>query len=81
MQAMTNGEMRSVLSEQIRKLANGDGDTKVSNSITTACCTIMKSVQLEMNYCRLIGITPKIGFVEGDAPRQIAKSKLAKKKK
>ena len=57
-------ELRCILSEQIQKVRNGVGDVKAINAICNATGKIIQSVRLEMDYCKLVGATPKSEFMK-----------------
>ena len=56
-------DIRSVLSEEIVKLRNGDTTAVNVNAIVNATGKILSSVKLEMEYNKLVGKMPEIPFI------------------
>ena len=57
-------DMRQVLSEEIDNLRTGKTTAANVNAIVNASGKILSTVKLEMEYNKLIGKTPNIGFVK-----------------
>jgi hypothetical protein len=48
--AMDIDELRLIISEQIDKVRNGEGDVKVANAVANLIGKTLKTVSLEMEY-------------------------------
>lgn len=59
-----NAEMlRAMLAEQMTNLRAGSADPKQVNAMVNAAGKIISSVKLELEYARMIGVTPVIPFI------------------
>ncbi len=56
-------DLRRILSEEITKLRKGETTAASVNAITNASGKILSSVKLEIEYGKLLGTTPVIGFI------------------
>lgn len=65
-QAMTLPELQQVLSDQIRKIEEGETTPAKVNAISNATGKILASVRLQMDYHRLSGKPlPNIPLLDG----------------
>lgn len=53
-------ELRTILSDEIRKIQGGETSAASVNAISNATGKILSSVKLQMEYYRLVGKTPDI---------------------
>jgi hypothetical protein len=60
-------ELRSMLAEQMIALKNGKADPKHVNAMVNAAGKIIGSVRLELEYARMVGVTPTIPLIKHDA--------------
>jgi len=69
----TVSDMRSILADEVDRLRKGGQQTTPGtvNAIVNACGKILSSIKLEMEYNKMLGLTPNIGFinVEKSKPR------------
>lgn len=56
-------DLRRILSEEITKLRKGETTAASVNAITNASGKILSSVKLEIEYNKLLGKVPEIGFI------------------
>lgn len=73
--------MRTMLSEEIGKLRNGDTTAANINAIVNATGKILTTVKMEMEYGKLLGITPKIDFIKVEKVDYPRKEALVLKKR
>lgn len=59
----TIDDLRSILSDEISKLQRGETSAANVNAITNASGKILSSVKLEIEYNKLLGKVPEIGFI------------------
>lgn len=82
--AMNIHDIRNILAEQIQGLRAGETVPATANAITNAVGKILSSVKLEMEYSKLSGTQPNIGFLRlsaGSAGEPKGAEPEAKKKK
>ncbi len=60
----TINELRTIMAEEIGNLRSGKTTPATVNAITNATGKILSSVKLEMEYLKMIGQKPDIGFVK-----------------
>lgn len=68
-------KMQSMLAAQMEKLHAGKGDPKHVNAMCNAAGKFIGSVRLQLEYARMIGVTPVIPAITQRAPRVLSKSK------
>ena len=67
---MTLDELRSVLTDEIYKIRNGQSTAASVNAISNATGKILSSVKLQMEYYRLTGQKPDIPLLAGEQKPQ-----------
>lgn len=65
--SMTMNDIRAVLTDEIMKIREGNTTAANVNAISNATGKILSTVKLEMEYHKLIGKTPHIPLLLGDA--------------
>ena len=55
LQTLTLEEVRGILSDEIRRLRDGETSAANANAVSNATGKILSSVKLEMEYARLTG--------------------------
>jgi len=56
-------ELRGILVEEMEKLRNDETTPARANAVNNTAGTILRSVKLEMEYARIIGLKPEIKFI------------------
>lgn len=56
--------LRSMLAEQMVRLKSGKADPKHVNAMCNAAGKVIGSVRLELEYARMLGVTPAISFIK-----------------
>lgn len=72
---MNLNELRAVLGDEIQKIRDGNTTAANVNAISNATGKILSTVKLEMEYYRLIGKTPHIPLLLGDADSKVEEKK------
>lgn len=62
--AMNINDLRAILAEEIQKLRNEETTPAAVNAVTNATGKILTTVKMEMEYAKLIGVTPQIEFIQ-----------------
>ena len=76
---MNVNDLRNMLAEELTKLRNEQTTPASLNAIVNATGKILSTVKLEMEYGKMLGVTPRIDFIkitklekpEKEAVRQI----------
>lgn len=68
MKQLSLGELRSILSEQIERIRDGQATAANVNAISNATGKILSSVKLELEYHKMVGKTPNIPSLLNEAP-------------
>lgn len=71
-------KLRGMLAEQMDKLRAGNADVKNVNAMVNAAGKVIASVRLELDYAKMIGITPSVPFmlqnkIPKKSPRRIGR--------
>ena len=66
---MNINELRAVLVDEIEKIRDGRTTAENVNAVTNATGKILAAVRLEMDYCRLLGVSPSISFITDSQKR------------
>lgn len=74
-QALNINNLRETLAEEIQKLREGQTNAANVNAVTNATGKILSTVKLEMEYCKMIGRTPDIDFIQIKGPKEIEEPK------
>jgi len=69
---MNINSLRNILAEEIDKLRQGQTNAANVNAVTNATGKILSTVKLEMEYCKMVGKTPDIGFISISEKKQLA---------
>lgn len=56
--------VRSILAEEIQRLRDEQTTAAALNAIVNATGKILTTVKLEMEYAKLMGVTPAIDFIK-----------------
>jgi len=62
-QQLNVNDLRNILAEEISKLRDGQTTAANVNAINNATGKIIATVKIEMEYCKLVGKTPRIEFI------------------
>ena len=62
-QTMNVNDLRTILAEEIEKIRNEETTAASVNAIVNATGKILTTVKMELEYAKLLGITPKIDFI------------------
>ena len=73
--SMTLDEIRAILSDEIHKIRDGETSAAAVNAVSNATGKILSSVKLEMEYFKMVGKTPNIPLLGGDANSKERKPK------
>ncbi len=57
-------DLREILAEEIHKVRNEQTTAASVNAIVNASGKILITVKMELDYAKLLGITPKIDFIK-----------------
>ncbi|MEE8323610.1 MAG: hypothetical protein V3R57_08310 [Candidatus Bathyarchaeia archaeon] len=57
-------DLRQILAEEIHKVRNEQTTAASVNAIVNASGKILVTVKMELDYAKLLGITPKIDFIK-----------------
>jgi hypothetical protein len=76
--------IREILAEEIFKLRKEETTASALNAVVNATGKILTTVKLEMEYAKLIGITPAIDFIKVKPlkpPKKLESNKKVEPKK
>ena len=62
-------DLRDILADQIKSIIKGETTPAIVNAVTNASGKIISTVKLELEYYKMMGITPKIAFI-GDGKQK-----------
>ena len=65
-------DLRDILMDEIKKLRNGETTAANVNAVTNCTGKIFSSVKLELEYSKLIGVSPNIPFLN-NTKREVKK--------
>ena len=63
--ALTLEELRGILSDEIRRVRDGESSAASANAVTNATGKILSSIKLEMEYQKLTGRKANIPMLSG----------------
>jgi hypothetical protein len=66
--AFNINELRTILSDEIRKVRDGSTTAANVNAVTNATGKILSTVKLQMEYCKLTGKNPELDLLMLEAP-------------
>jgi hypothetical protein len=58
-------DLRNFLSNQLERVSTGEITAATANASANLAGKIISSVKIELDYNRLVGATPSIGFLKG----------------
>lgn len=64
--SLNAGDLRVILSDQIRDLREGKATAQNVNALCNAVGKIISTVKLELEYAKLVGVTPRVDFLALD---------------
>lgn len=67
-------DLRSILADEIKRLRNGESTPAAVNAITNATGKILATVRLELDYSKLVGVTPNIPFIKSVNGKKITEA-------
>jgi hypothetical protein len=70
LQSLTLDELRSILSDEIHRIRDGQTTAATVNAISNATGKILSSVKLQMEYYRLTGQKVEIPLLAGTTPKE-----------
>ena len=65
LETLTLDELRGILSDEIRRVRDGESNAATANAVTNATGKILSSVKLEMEYQKLAGRKANIPMLSG----------------
>lgn len=58
-------ELRSYLSNELERVSSGQTTPAAANASANLAGKILSSVKMELEYNKMVGATPQIGFLKG----------------
>lgn len=65
LETLTLDELRGILSDEIRRVRDGESSAATANAVTNATGKILASIKLEMEYQKLTGRKANIPMLSG----------------
>lgn len=63
-ESMNVNDLRSILAEEIHKLRKEETTPENVKAISNAAGKILTTIKMEMEYAKMLGITPQIDFIQ-----------------
>ena len=63
-------ELRSFLAGELERVSGGETTPAAANASANLAGKILSSVKMELEYNKMVGATPQIGFLKGFADKQ-----------
>jgi len=67
----TVNDLRTILAEEITKIRNGETTAANVNAIVNATGKILTTVKMEIEYNKLLGLTPQIDFIQSEKVKKL----------
>lgn len=58
-------ELRNFMADELERLRNKDSTPASANAAANIAGKMMQSVKMELEYNKMVGATPNIGFLKG----------------
>jgi len=63
-------ELRSFLADELERVSGGETTPAAANASANLAGKILSSVKMELEYNKMVGATPQIGFLKGFTNKQ-----------